>query len=832
MSERIASALQQQFDRHRLVFWYDAKRELRADFEALALEGIEKVEIANNQFGLKYRVLRDEPKQKFLIYHEGPQPVDEENWLLDLQLAHGEFRTDQVAIWLSEIELGPEFSELVEAHQEFFQAAKRREALKKILKPDDVASRIRLKMLAVCAGADPRLDSVLEHLFQELAEDRTEKARLVERCGLSPVLWAELKQQFGYQSENPGLKDFVLELFKSCYAMGTDGDIRLHEEALVLLRRWRDNRRFGQAFATLSNECAEALNIEYDLIERDFRELIELDYFRLIDQKIISDLVREIAGRTVKADDVVDWVRQRRQRHWYDDFAHLYRALEYAARFVQLIGELDLNMDSLGVGFERYTQTWFRLDQCYRKFVFHTRASGQATLVGPLAEQMENFYGNNFLYEVNERWQTLVDRAERWKIEDVMPQRKFYRRWVQPFLDREHRVCVIISDALRFEIGEELLGRIRREDRYSAELSPMLGQLPSYTQLGMAALLPHESLAIAPKKGAGVLIDGQSTQGSDQRNKILQTALDGQGIALTAETVDGMHRDELRERVKANRVIYVYHNRIDHTGDKIQSEGRAFAAAEEAQEDILRLIKKLVNANVYNLLITADHGFIYQDRKLDESDFSSVTASGDEICHQDRRFVTGHGLKDSPGMRTFSPKALGLGEGPEVQIAKSINRLRLKGSGSRFVHGGAALQEVVVPVLRINKKRQSDTRQVDVEILRTGSRTITAGQMQVVFYQKEAVTDKVQPRVLRAGIYSEAGKPISDRHELIFDADSNNVQDREQRVRFLLTREADQANNEDVVLKLEERHGDTSHFREYATARYTLRRSFTSDFDF
>ncbi|MEX0914621.1 MAG: BREX-1 system phosphatase PglZ type A, partial [Wenzhouxiangellaceae bacterium] len=431
-----------------------------------------------------------------------------------------------------------------------------------------------------CAGADPRLDSVLEHLFQELAEDRTEKARLIERCGLAPILWAQLKQQFGYQSDTPGLKDFVLELFKSCYAMGTDGDIRLHEEALVLLRRWKDNRRFGQAFASLSHECAEALNIEQDLIERDFRELVELDYFRLIDQKIISDLVREIAGRTVKADDVVDWVRHRRQSHWYGDFAHLYRALEYAARFVQLMGELDLNMNSLAGGFERYTQSWFRLDQFYRKFVFHTRSSGEATLVGPLAEQMENFYGNNFLYQVNERWQTLADRAERWEIEDVVPQRKFYKRWVQPFLDREHRVCVIISDALRFEIGEELLGRIRREDRYSAELSSMLGQLPSYTQLGMAALLPHESLAIAPKKGAGVLIDGQSTQGSDRRNKILQAALDGQGIALTAETVDGMHRDELRERIKANRVIYVYHNRIDHTGDKIQSEGRAFEAAE------------------------------------------------------------------------------------------------------------------------------------------------------------------------------------------------------------------------------------------------------------
>ena len=76
-----------------------------------------------------------------------------------MQLAHGEFRTDQAAIWLAELELGLEFADLVQDHAEFFGAAKRKDLLKKILKPDDTAGAIRLKMLAVCAGSDPRLDS-------------------------------------------------------------------------------------------------------------------------------------------------------------------------------------------------------------------------------------------------------------------------------------------------------------------------------------------------------------------------------------------------------------------------------------------------------------------------------------------------------------------------------------------------------------------------------------------------------------------------------------------------------------------------------------------------
>lgn len=65
-----------------------------------------------------------------MLYRDGPQPDELDNWLLDVQLAHGEFRTDQVAIWLSELELGLEFADVVQSHSEFFQAVKRKDALK------------------------------------------------------------------------------------------------------------------------------------------------------------------------------------------------------------------------------------------------------------------------------------------------------------------------------------------------------------------------------------------------------------------------------------------------------------------------------------------------------------------------------------------------------------------------------------------------------------------------------------------------------------------------------------------------------------------------------
>ncbi|PIX52698.1 MAG: hypothetical protein COZ51_02765, partial [Candidatus Aquicultor secundus] len=70
MDKQIAQALQRLFERHRIVFWNDTNRELRSDFDALKLAGVEKIELTNNEFGVKYRILREQPEDRFLLYRE------------------------------------------------------------------------------------------------------------------------------------------------------------------------------------------------------------------------------------------------------------------------------------------------------------------------------------------------------------------------------------------------------------------------------------------------------------------------------------------------------------------------------------------------------------------------------------------------------------------------------------------------------------------------------------------------------------------------------------------------------------------------------------------
>lgn len=832
MSSNIIESLLKLFDKYRIVLWYDAKKELRADYEGLVLDGVEKIEINNNEFGVKHRILREKPKGKFLLYHEGPQPQDIDNWLLDILLAHGQFSTDQVSLWLSELGLGDEFYEVVQDHVEFFGATKRCDALKKLLKDENTFVSVKMSMLAVCSSSEPRIDAILESLLAELADERDEKLKLLSRCGLSGFLWDQLKRYYGYKSESPGLQDFVISLFKECYNMGLGENYVMTPDAVVFLSRWKDSRKHYSSFEKLSNQYADILDIEQDLIQREIKQIKILDYFRLIDQRILSELVRNVVEKTISEPEFESLVRSRKDSYWYKNFQNEYEAVKNGFRLLGLLDKTDLNVDSIDDGIRLYSKNWFKLDQHYRKFIYHFQSSRQISLLQKLNEQVENQYVNNFLLKINNNWQKVVDQCDKWSTTDFNLQRKFYNKYIMPFMNNNKKVFVIISDALRYETGEEFLRLIRKEDRYEAQLDPLLSMIPSSTQLGMASLLPNSSLEFSSDDSGTVSVDDISSQGTSNRSKILEKAIPGRATAVRADDLLGMNRDTSRELLKDNDVIYIYHNRIDAVGDKKDSEERVFEAVEKTFEDLVNIVKKLANANANNMIITADHGFIYQNRPIEDSDFSVAESDGDEILYRDRRFILGKGLHASSGLKSFTSEQVGLSGEMEIQIPKSINRLRLKGSGSRYVHGGASLQEIVLPVIKINKKRQSDISIVDVDILKGSSSVITSGQLSVSFYQVQPVDDKIQPRKLRAGIYTQSGELVSDSHEIIFNIKSKNPRDREIQKRFILAKNAEQANNQEVVLKLEEELTGTSHYKEYKSIRYMLRRSFTSDFDF
>lgn len=839
MNKQIKQALDNLFQKHRIVFWYDDKQEFDKDFESLELDDVTKLEIHNNEFRLKHQVLREQKDQKFLLYKNGARPSKYiDNWLLDLELYSGDFRTDQVAIWLVELGLGLQFSQIVEEHIEFFQSTKRLSTLHKQIDKIDSPTKLRLHLLAVCSGSEARLDSILEYLLEEFAKKKDTKQKLITRCKLDNVLFDLLKRYYGYESSTSSIKDFVVTLFNDSYHIELDSDYKstMNSDAIVFLNRWKDSRKFEVSFETLSEESADILGIEQHLLSQDIQDLMGIDYFRLIDQKIISELVQGIIQKTIPPGDISLWTHSRRQSHWYSEYKHIYQTIDYASKLIHTVDTTLLECSSFDDGINQYATQWYRIDKLYRKCIYHLRQSAQVSLLKQLIETVENYYTNNYLLKLGNSWQEHVDDKETWDSHDVPVQNEFFKQNVSSLLETG-KVFVIISDALRYEVGDEIVSQIRASNKYDAAISPMLAMLPSYTQLGMAALLPHNELEFSEKGDGTILCDGKRTAGLSNRSKILISTIE-KSTAVKASELLKYNRDEIRSLCREHELVYVYHDLIDATGDDRKTEERVFEAANTTVEEISRLVTRVGGENyVAHFLITADHGFIYQDRDLDESDFLHEVPSGTELLYKDRRFVLGRGLQQNSGLKKFDSSQLGMQGDIEVVIPKSINRLRLQGSGSRFVHGGSTLQEIVIPLIKVAKRRKDDTlgiTNVKVDIIKGSSSVISSGQLAVTFYQHTAVTDKIHPRTILAGIYSQNGVLISDTHELTFDFISDNPREREMAVRFVLTRDSDEFNNQEIILRLNKVNPkpDTSHEKEYASQRYMLRRSFTSDFDF
>lgn len=344
----------------------------------------------------------------------------------------------------------------------------------------------------------------------------------------------------------------------------------------------------------------------------------------------------------------------------------------------------------------------------------------------------------------------------------------------------------------------------------------MLCVQPSYTQLGMAALLPHRVLSYE-KQSAEVFADGVSTQGTANRTKILQTAVPKSTAIKAEEFLTECNKDW----VKDYDLVYIYSNTIDKVGDALATETQVFKATEDEMDKIVRIVKAIRDANGYNILITADHGYIYQNETLDETDFTDFKAQGGTCFIENRRFVIGTGLWDGNGAKTWKSEDVGVKAGVDIQICKGINRIRKQGSGTRFVHGGSMPQEVAVPVLHVNVKKKTDVKSVDVDILGKQSR-ITQMSQSVKFYQTEEATDKVKGMTLRLGFYTSGGEIISDSVTLTFDSTSADSQQREQKHTFKFKNVISKLNGQTVTLRMERQVDNTTQFAPYREEEYKV----------
>jgi uncharacterized protein (TIGR02687 family) len=821
-------------DGRHVAFWHDptGEYEERLDDLAAELSNVKVIRVAGNEFAIKNRLLQQERNQHFIVYRKGEIPSGVGNWLLDLELAYGFFAADRAELVGEDLGLNdPDSRAVITQHAAFFNAADRRDRLKKRLDSEDDRIKVLAKMCAVLLKTEQHsLSELTRRILVESASGEGTGLKALADYDLIDFYWGGVRRTYGYPSETPTIDDFILWLFRSAhegFAADTPG-----RNIEIDYSRWRDSKTSSDEMAKLAGRAEEALQIAAAVDSRDWRELLGHDAFESIDRKIVSELAVGVADKSITAREVIETDRRRQTTFWYSTYASLYTAIRSASELLAAIDAFTPAMTGFDDGLEKYATEWSKIDQLYRHFVHAARSTEHTKPLEPLAAQVESFYTNKFIAPLATAWQVQVDVIDQWKSSAIRTQTSFFSWYVKPQLDKGKRVIVIISDALRYEVAEELRTRLRRfkEEKtklgFDANIEPTLGVLPSYTQLGMAALLPHKTIGFTGVK-ALTEVDGHKTDGTANRTKILQPF---GGTAIQAEDLFDFPVKELRAKTQEQQLMYVYHNRIDSTGDKIGTERQVFGAAAKAIDELVMLVSRFAKAEVGAIFITADHGFLFQDSALDEAGYLSVEPQGDDIHDRDRRRVIGQGLKSDPAFRHFNPGQLGLSSDYEVLIPKGTKRLKLQGSGARYVHGGATLQEIVVPVVSVSYADTGKTavRSVNVTIQQKTDK-ITTGVLAVEIHQSEPVSDKVQARELRAGIYL-GDELLSNEVFLKFNSESLEPSARYLPARMALRVEADAHNNKDVELRLAEQIPNTTQWRLVTKAVYKLKRSFQADF--
>jgi uncharacterized protein (TIGR02687 family) len=863
--EQVAKLLTNRFMRPgehgRMVFWRDEQSQYAGDLDSLvgenaineALQSVQLVKLRNDPFNVRYRMFHEQAKTKFLVYMEGEAPAAKDDWLLDLELAYGPtFSADKLTMIATELlpEASPDtkavWLQVMRRTPKFFESTARVNKLAALLESSDDERDFQAKMIAVLLKLKEgkhSLKDIWSTLLTQYADGDTSGIESIERMGLGEFHWTGTKRIYRFETDEvngslPTVKDFVPWLFRLAWQGFVDGKYATNYYANVIrdYDDWYKDVTLQETFRRLSDRVADDLMLHTGIAEMGIDELGDRDTFRDVDEILIQKLYERLGTRSIPDDRVQQLVTGRKQRLWYPEYANEYAAISAASTLQRMLDECTELIDSIvspEQGFSLYCQQLYRADQAYRRYVVAWKSAEQDKTA--VDDELQESY-NAYQHKLGQVWQHQIDGLNTWSFKGIPAQTGFYTREVKSHTDNGKKIAVIISDALRYEVAEEFVQRLNTENRYSADISAQYSVLPSYTQLGMAVLLPHSKLSFDRKEHYNAVVDGHSATGTNNRDTILSTF---GGRAIQAENLLNLKGPEARELMKSCEVLYVYHNHIDAIGDDPSSEGGTFEACERTFKDLTAIVKKLAAANVSNMIVTADHGFLYQDREIDDSEWLSEQPKGDMVWVKKRRFTIGSHLAPDRAFVTFNAMQVGLedpdNEGVTVQMPNSIMRLKKQGTGVRYVHGGAALQEIVVPVVHINKGRASsgDVRKVEFAILQKSER-LTSGQLTVEFVQNEPVGGKIAPRTVHAGFWGidadGSNVLISNETPVAFDQTGTEMSERHVYATVMLTSDADRFNGKTIELRLRETIPGSTQMRTLEQrARYLLKRGVVAD---
>jgi len=813
LSQRFAAPLPE-FHKRRIVFWRDEDGEFADEVGELALPGVTLVSLTgNNNFAVKKLLIADDLSSDYLIYD--PLSYDKEHkddWLLDIRLYSEEFHADLVSLQMEELLVEPSTAmrKTMKLYAKFLDNKDRKAKLKRIGRTYQTPIQLHIDIMAVLCGLNggSAQDVIIAVLSTGLDKENNAALDNITRFGNADAFWQLVQKYTGYaNTDDRPLADLAAHILITALSQtmpisGLKGLERFISNSCKaycyqLIHEWQ--RSDGK-----DNLIEICHHVEHELLLANRFEKIEInvllksDVFPAINECILKRFFTEISEQVIKADVILDAVENRRTAAWYDLTADYLESLYYIAKmqdyYLSHIEGFHI-VEPVKV-WKLYTGGAYEMDSHYRHFHFHFGNSMKApnTLLEDAlkkcSDSVEGLYREWYLKRITDTWTKAIasDLNTLGYVSEITRQRDFYRRYISANVSKGNRVFVVISDALRYEVAAELSETLSHATKGKATLEAVQAIFPGITKFGMAALLPGKELSAGDK--IEVLVDGIQTDTTVKRGSVLN-ASNPDSVAATYKDLLQMKKQERRDLVAGKDIIYIYHNTIDALGDKAATETKVFEACETAIEELTGIVKIIVNdLSGVNIFITADHGFLYTYKPLEESQKISRQTFDGEVYELGRRYALVSPETTTDYLLPVKTEREIGGIPMKGYAPQDTVRIKVQGGGENYVHGGISLQEMVVPVIVYKGMRTGYKKYVEVQntglSLLSESRKVSNLMFSLDFLQKQPVSDKVQPCNYSLHFTDDVCAPISDTQTVIADRTSNNASDRVFRIRFTL----------------------------------------------
>jgi len=779
------------FKRH-VIFWYDPSKNFYDDIKEDAFENAKVIIYNNNPFSVKTRIEIEDTESNFLVYFDCERPKDIDNWLLDTLLYSEEYYADVVALTMRKLGLqSSKLRSVISKHLSFFDSKDRiQQVAKRVditdeLKPDD----LEIAMMASIAKAEyEKIDYILKEVIFDYKDEK--KYKDLEKFNFKPLFWDLICEQYYYSGEEKIetlIKSFLVTSVNQNKSLIIDTPIWKNliiksapEASCYFVNEIlkKDKRYFN-----LQDDVGSKLRIEDILISKGIDSIRSSDEFAEFDRCIINTIAKALAEGSYEFDFYLKIINDfRTTTIWYECFRSEYEFLKYAIKFKQAIDavvEPGLRPQDY---IENYCDEYYKIDNCYRHVINeYSKIDDPNDHETALVNGLDNIYETKFLSKLGGAFSKSLKEIEpHFDFGSIELSKYFFKNKINRLAKKQF---VIISDALRYEVGIDLVNELNRYEKFNglAKISHQITTLPSITMFGMASLLPNESISYADKV---VLVDGKPTNSTDARNAVLASKCKSYS-AIQSEKIMGMMREELRKYMEDKTLVYIYHDTIDNAGEH---DFDVFDACNRAINEIVDLIKKLYNTlQISNYIVTSDHGFIYRNKKIDASSkypsFSSLALDD----YSQRYAIVKDALELNDSNR-FSMNYLGDCQS-NVFVPYSYDLYRKSGGGIQYIHGGASLQELITPVITLNEMRSksADNTVEPVKVrLKTTTHKIMNKSFSLQFEQCEKVEGKKTASSLLVYFVDEENNPISEKKVLLANKATDNPQDRIIDMRFLL----------------------------------------------